>query len=138
MKIILLTLLVLYALAMLGASLYGRRPGLAWLTGLNVFCALSLIAASLATCLGWLAHGPACLGARTCLAQPHGLRPTQRLLSIRPHPSTSSPHSWRLISNPLASLLAKLSKRADLRGPALLFGLNLASPAIYRRSCHCG
>ena len=62
MKIILLTLLVLYALAMLGASLYSRRPGLAWLTGLNVFCALSLIAASLATCWGWLAHGPACLG----------------------------------------------------------------------------
>ena len=62
MKIILLTLLVLYALAMLGASLYSRRPGLAWLTGLNVFCALSLIAASLATCLGWLAHGPASLG----------------------------------------------------------------------------
>ena len=61
MKIILLTLLALYALAMLGASLYSRRPGLAWLTGLNVFCALSLIAASLATCLGWLAHGPACL-----------------------------------------------------------------------------
>ena len=62
MKIILLTLLVLYALAMLGASLHSRRPGLAWLTGLNVFCALSLISASLATCLGWLAHGPACLG----------------------------------------------------------------------------
>ena len=60
MKIILLTLLALYALAMLGASLYSRRPGLAWLTGFNVFCALSLIAASLATCLGWLAHGPAC------------------------------------------------------------------------------
>ena len=58
MKIILLTLLVLYALAMLGASLHSRRP----LTGLNVFCALSLIAASLATCLGWLAHGPACFG----------------------------------------------------------------------------
>ena len=62
MKIILLTLLVLYALAMLGASLYSRRPGLAWLTGLNVFCALSLIAASLAACLGWLSHGPACFG----------------------------------------------------------------------------
>ena len=62
MKIILLTLLVLYALAMLGASLYSRRPGLAWLTGLNVFCALSLIAASLTTCLGWLAHGAACFG----------------------------------------------------------------------------
>ena len=62
MKIILLTLLVLYALAMLGASLHSRRPGLAWLTGLNVFCALSLMATSLATCLGWLAHGPACLG----------------------------------------------------------------------------
>lgn len=62
MKIILLTLLVLYALAMLGASLYSRRPGLAWLTGLNVFCALSLMATSLATCLGWLAHGPACFG----------------------------------------------------------------------------
>ena len=60
MKIILLTLLALYALAMLGASLYSRRPGLAWLTGFNVFCALGLIAASLATCLGWLAHGPAC------------------------------------------------------------------------------
>lgn len=62
MKIILLTLLVLYALAMLGASLYSRRPGLAWLTGLNVFCALGLIAASLAACLGWLSHGPACFG----------------------------------------------------------------------------
>ena len=62
MKIILLTLLVLYALAMLGASLHSRRPGLAWLTRLNVFCALSLMATGLATCLGWLAHGPACLG----------------------------------------------------------------------------
>lgn len=62
MKIILLTLLVLYALAMLGASLYSRRPGLAWLTGLNVFCALSLMATSLVACLGWLAHGMACLG----------------------------------------------------------------------------
>ena len=47
MKIILLTLLVLYALAMLGASLHSRRPGLAWLTGLNVFCALSLLITSL-------------------------------------------------------------------------------------------
>lgn len=62
MKIILLTLLVLYALAMLGASLHSRRPGLAWLTGLNVFCALSLMATSLVACLGWLAHGMACLG----------------------------------------------------------------------------
>lgn len=62
MKIILLTLLVLYALAMLGASLYSRRPGLAWLTGLNVFCALGLMATSLAACLGWLSHGPACFG----------------------------------------------------------------------------
>ncbi len=62
MKVILLTLLVLYALAMLGASLYSRRPGLAWLTGLNVFCALSLMATSLVACLGWLAHGMACLG----------------------------------------------------------------------------
>ena len=62
MKIILLTLLALYALAMLCASLHSRRPGLAWLTGLNVFCALSLIAASLAACLGWLSHGPACFG----------------------------------------------------------------------------
>ena len=62
MKIILLTLLVLYALAMLGASLYSRRPGLAWLTGLNVFCALSLMATSLVACLGWLAHGMSCLG----------------------------------------------------------------------------
>ena len=62
MKIILLTLLALYALAMLGASLHSRRPGLAWLTRLNVFCALSLMATGLATCLGWLAHGPACLG----------------------------------------------------------------------------
>lgn len=62
MKIILLTLLVLYALAMLGASLYSRRPGLAWLTGLNIFCALSLMATSLAACLGWLSHRPACLG----------------------------------------------------------------------------
>ena len=62
MKIILLTLLVLYALAMLGASLYSRRPGLAWLTGFNVFCALSLLATSLAACLGWLSHRPACLG----------------------------------------------------------------------------
>ena len=62
MKIILLTLLVLYALAMLGASLYSRRPGLAWLTGLNVFCALSLMATSLVACLGWLAHGMACVG----------------------------------------------------------------------------
>lgn len=62
MKIILLTLLALYALAMLGASLYSRRPGLAWLTGLNVFCTLGLIAASLAACLGWLSHGPAFWG----------------------------------------------------------------------------
>ena len=62
MKIIILSLFVLYALAMLGASLYSRRPGLAWLTGLNVFCALSLMATSLAACLGWLSHGPACLG----------------------------------------------------------------------------
>ena len=62
MKIILLTLLVLYALAMLGASLYSRRPGLAWLTGLNVFCALGLMATSLAACLGWLSHGPTCFG----------------------------------------------------------------------------
>lgn len=62
MKIILLTLLVLYALAMLGASLYSRRPGLAWLTGLNVFCDLGLMATSLAACLGWLSHGPACFG----------------------------------------------------------------------------
>ena len=62
MKIILLTLLVLYALAMLGASLYSRRPGLAWLTGLNVFCALGLMATSLVACLGWLSHGPACFG----------------------------------------------------------------------------
>lgn len=62
MKIILLTLLVLYALAMLGASLHSRRPGLAWLTGLNIFCALSLMATSLAACLGWLSHRPACLG----------------------------------------------------------------------------
>ena len=62
MKIILLTLLVLYALAMLGASLHSPRPGLPWLTRLNVFCALSLMATGLATCLGWLAHGPACLG----------------------------------------------------------------------------
>ena len=62
MKIILLSLFVLYALAMLGASLHSRRPGLAWLTGLNVFCALSLMAASLAACLGWLSHGPACFG----------------------------------------------------------------------------
>ena len=62
MKIILLTLLVLYALAMLGASLYSRRPGLAWLTGLNVFCALTLMITSLAACLGWLSHGPACFG----------------------------------------------------------------------------
>ena len=62
MKIILLSLFVLYALAMLGASLYSRRPGLAWLTGLNVFCALSLMATSLATGLGWLAHGSACFG----------------------------------------------------------------------------
>ena len=52
MKIILLSLFVLYGLAMLGANLYSRRPGLAWLTGLNVFCALSLIATSLATYLG--------------------------------------------------------------------------------------
>ncbi|WP_314389085.1 hypothetical protein [uncultured Abiotrophia sp.] len=62
MKIILLTLLVLYALAMLSASLYSRRPDLAWLTGLNVFCALGIIAASLAACLGWLSHGPAFWG----------------------------------------------------------------------------
>lgn len=62
MKIILLTLLVLYALAMLGASLHSRRPGLAWLTGLNIFCDLSLMATSLAACLGWLSHRPACLG----------------------------------------------------------------------------
>lgn len=62
MKIILLSLFVLYALAMLGASLHSRRPGLAWLTGLNVFCALSLMITSLAACLGWLSHGPACLG----------------------------------------------------------------------------
>ena len=62
MKIFLLSLFVLYALAMLGASLHSRRPGLAWLTGLNVFCALSLIAASLAACFGWLSHGPACFG----------------------------------------------------------------------------
>lgn len=62
MKIFLLSLFVLYALSMLGASLYSRRPGLAWLTGLNVFCALSLMAASLAACLGWLSHGPACFG----------------------------------------------------------------------------
>ena len=62
MKIILLSLFVLYALAMLGASLHSRRPGLTWLTGLNVFCALSLMAASLAACLGWLSHGPACFG----------------------------------------------------------------------------
>ncbi len=62
MKIVLLSLFVLYALAMLGASLHSRRPGLAWLTGLNVFCALSLMATSLAACLGWLSHGPACLG----------------------------------------------------------------------------
>ena len=62
MKSIVLTLLVLYALAMLGASLHSRRPGLAWLTGLNIFCALSLMATSLAACLGWLSHRPACLG----------------------------------------------------------------------------
>ena len=62
MKIILLTLLVLYALAMLGASLYSRRPDLAWLTGLNVFCALGIMATSLAACLGWLSHEPACIG----------------------------------------------------------------------------
>lgn len=62
MKIILLTLLVLYALAMLGASLYSRRPDLAWLTGLNVFCALGIMATSLAACLGWLSHEPACFG----------------------------------------------------------------------------
>lgn len=62
MKIILLSLFVLYALAMLGASLYSRRPGLAWLTGLNVFCTLSLMATSLAACFGWLSHGPACFG----------------------------------------------------------------------------
>ena len=89
MKIILLSLFVLYALAMLGASLHSRRPGLAWLTGLNVFCALTL-----SSLLG-LAVARACLfWARPSLAQPHGLRPTQRPLSIRPHPSTSSPHSW--------------------------------------------
>ena len=110
MKIILLSLFVLYALAMLGASLHSRRPGLAWLTGLNVLCALSLARACL-------------FGARTSLAQPHGLRLTQRPLSIWPHPSTSSPHSWRLVSNSLASLLADLSKRADLRGPALFLVL---------------
>ena len=62
MKIILLSLFVLYALAMLGASLHSRRPGLAWLTGLNVFCALTLMITSLAACLGWLSHGPACFG----------------------------------------------------------------------------
>ena len=62
MKIILLSLFVLYALAMLGASLHSRRSGLAWLTGLNVFCALSLMATSLAACFGWLPHGPACFG----------------------------------------------------------------------------
>lgn len=62
MKIILLSLFALYALAMLGASLYSRRPGLAWLIGLNVFCALGLMATSLVACLGWLSHGPACFG----------------------------------------------------------------------------
>ena len=109
MKIILLSLFVLYALAMLGASLYSRRPGLAWLTGLNVLCALGLMVTSLAAYLGWLSHEPACFG----LGQPHGLLPSQRPLSTRPHPSTSPPHSWRLVSNPLASLLADLSKEPD-------------------------
>ena len=113
MKIILLTLLVLYALAMLGASLHSRRPGLAWLTGLNVFCALSLIAASLATCLGWLAHGPGLFGAWFGASQSDALRPAQRPLSTRPNPGRPSLNSWRPIPDSLASLLVQLSKEPD-------------------------
>ena len=82
MKIILLTLLVLYALAMLGASLYSRRPGLAWLTVLNVFCALSLIAASLATCLGLASPRPGLFGAWFGASQPDDSAPCSTAIHL--------------------------------------------------------
>ena len=90
MKIILLTLLALYALAMLGASLYSRRLGLA-------------------------SPWPGLFLARFGAIQPDDLRPAQRPLSTRQNTGTPSLNSWRPIPDSLASLLADLSKEPDFR-----------------------